>query len=103
MSVGTGIFAGEISKTYRSITFPTDPFSFQSGKGQEVANTYCLICHSADYIYMQPEHSEKKWKDIITKMKRVFGCPIPQDQISVLSAYLFQQNSISTLLATNAQ
>ncbi len=103
MSLGTGIFAGEISKTYRSITFPTDPFSFQSGKGQEVANTYCLICHSADYIYMQPEHSEKKWKAIITKMKRVFGCPIPQDQIPALSTYLFQQNSVSKRPPTDSR
>jgi len=85
------------------MTLPTDSFFFQEGKGQEVANTYCLICHSADYIYMQPEHSEKKWKAIITKMKRVFGCPIPQDQIRALSAYLFQQNSVSTRPPTDSR
>ncbi len=90
-------FADETKSATRSISLPTDPFSFQSGKGQEIANTYCIICHSADYIYMQPEHSKKKWQAIITKMQRVFGCPIPQDQIPALSTYLFKQNSISFL------
>ena len=95
MSFETVGFSEEIATSQRSITLPTDPFSFQSGAGQEIANSYCVICHSADYIYMQPEHSQKKWQAIITKMKHVFGCPIPQDQIAPLSAYLFQQNSVS--------
>ena len=90
-------FADETKSATRSISLPSDSFSFQSGQGQEIANTYCLICHSADYIYMQPEHSKKKWQAIITKMQRVFGCPIPQDQIPALSTYLFKQNSISSL------
>ncbi len=88
-------FAEEMINSPRSITLPTDPFSFQPGHGQEIANTYCIICHSADYIYMQSEHSQQKWQAIITKMQKVFGCPIPQDQILPLATYLFLQNSIS--------
>ncbi len=103
VSIEAGVFAGEISSSNPSITFPTDPFSFQPGQGQEIANSYCVICHSADYIYMQPEHSQKKWQAIITKMKRIFGCPIPQDQIPTLATYLFQQNSISPLPSTDSR
>ncbi len=96
-------FAEEIINAPRGITLPTDPFSFHPGHGQEMANTYCIICHSADYIYMQPEHSQKKWQAIIAKMKQVFGCPIPQDQIAPLSTYLFQQNSVSPPSPTEHQ
>ena len=94
MSLGTGIFAGEISQTYRSITLPTDPFSFQPGQGLEIANSYCVICHSADYIYMQPPHSQGKWTEIIKKMKHTFGCPIPDDSMDILAKYLTNQNEI---------
>jgi hypothetical protein len=68
---------------------------FQPGPGQEVANTYCLMCHSADYIYTQPLHSQEKWQSLVIKMKQAFGCPIPDDQIPILAAYLIGQNSVS--------
>ena len=86
-----------------SIVLPTDPFSFQPGNGQDIANTYCLICHSAEYIYMQPKHSTQKWHDIIQKMQKVFGCPIPQEQIPALASYLFQQNSVTPQAPTASQ
>ena len=68
---------------------------FQPGPGQEVANTYCLMCHSADYIYTQPFHSQEKWQSLVIKMKQAFGCSIPDNQISLLAAYLFGQNSVT--------
>ena len=96
----TRILAGEEFNTNPSITFPTDPFSFQTGSGQEVANSYCVICHSADYIYMQPPHSQGKWTEIIKKMKQTFGCPIPDESITLLSEYLTHQNEISPLVSS---
>ena len=102
-SLGSLSFAEESTTSTRSLVLPTDPFSFQPGKGQEVANAYCVICHSADYIYMQPEHSKEKWAAIIHKMKLVFGCPIPQGQIPALATYLFQQNSLSPFPPTGPQ
>ena len=89
--------AEDTTSPLRTFSLPTDPFAFQSGKGQEIANTYCIICHSADYIYMQPKHSEKKWTAIIHKMKKTFGCPIPQEQVPTLATYLFQQYSVKPL------
>ncbi len=77
-----------------SITFPSDPITFQAGPGSHLATTYCLICHSAEYIYMQPPHSQKKWKEIVHKMKQTFGCPIPESDIPALLTYLVSQNEI---------
>jgi mono/diheme cytochrome c family protein len=95
-----GIFASESAAPTRSIAFPTDPFSFQPGSGQEIASTYCIICHSADYIYMQPPHSKTTWAEIIKKMKLAFGCPIPDESIALLSEYLTHQNEISPLVSS---
>ncbi len=95
-SLETEILAGEIGNSNRSITFPTDPFSFQPGPGQEIANSYCIICHSADYIYMQPPHSQERWTEIIKKMKDTFGCPIPDDSITHLAEYLMNQKDLQS-------
>ena len=94
MSLETAIGAGTESNSTRSIALPPDPFSFQPGSGQEIANNYCVICHSADYIYMQPPHSQGKWTEIIKKMKHTFGCPIPDDSMATLAKYLTNQNEI---------
>jgi len=100
MNVDAGILAGEVAAPTRSITFPTDPFSFQPGPGQKIANTYCVICHSADYIYTQPPHSQTTWTEIIKKMKLAFGCPIPDESIALLAEYLTHQNEISPLASS---
>lgn len=81
-------------KNQSSFTFPSDPISFQSAPGSQIATTYCLICHSAEYIYMQPPHSREKWGEIVRKMKRNFGCPIPESDIPTLITYLTSQNEI---------
>ncbi len=73
---------------------PSDLISFQSAPGSQLANSYCLICHSAEYIYMQPPHDREQWTEIVHKMKKSFGCPLPDEQISLLVDYLFSQNSI---------
>ena len=105
VSLETATLAGGESNSTRSIVLPTDPFSFQPGSGQEVANSYCVICHSADYIYMQPPHSQGKWTEIITKMQQTFGCPIPDNSIGTLAKYLTNQNEIElkALNPTNVQ
>jgi len=77
-----------------TISFPSDPITFQSGAGSQIATTYCLICHSAEYVYTQPPHSREKWEEIIKKMKHTFGCPIPESDIPTLVTYLYGQNEI---------
>jgi mono/diheme cytochrome c family protein len=78
--------------------------AFQSGPGSQVASSYCVICHSAEYVYMQPPHPPEKWNEIVWKMKQAFGCPIPKEDISTLVDYLVGQNSVQPALGTqNAQ
>lgn len=83
-----------------ALRLPSDPISFQQGSGSTIASTYCLICHSAEYIYTQPPHPEERWTEIIKKMKHVFGCPIPDEQISTLAQYLLNQNNVQPVPVT---
>lgn len=83
--------AGE-ARSERSIELPAETATFKPGPHQTVAQTYCLICHSADYVYMQPPQSRDGWKEVVTKMQKTFGCPIPDSQVPDLVEYLHSQN-----------
>ena len=85
---------GDDQERVSILDLPPDPISFQAGPGSDIANSYCLICHSAEYVYMQPPHLRDQWMEIVNKMKTTFGCPIPDEQISRLVDYLISQNSI---------
>ncbi len=89
-----GQAAAKDPEKIQTFNLPSDPISFQSAPGSQLANSYCLICHSAEYVYMQPPHDREQWTEIVQKMKKSFGCPLPDEQISPLVDYLFSQNSI---------
>lgn len=86
--------ATDSPRSLPTFTLPSDPITFQPGPGKEIASGFCLICHSAEYIYMQPPHSAEHWRAIIRKMQQAFGCPIPEEQIAPLATYLVSQNAI---------
>lgn len=72
------------------ITLPTSDLTF-TGPGGQVLNTYCLMCHSADFLNEQPAVSLATWKVEVSKMKNGFGAPIPEDQIDPIAEVLYQR------------
>lgn len=78
-----------------AIVLPLPSMTFQPGQGSDIASIYCGICHSAEYVYMQPPHDENTWGAIVHKMKQAFGCPIPDDLIPPLVHYLVSQNDMA--------
>jgi mono/diheme cytochrome c family protein len=71
-----------------NVNFPTSAAAFPEGKGSDIANANCLICHSAGMVLRQPPLTEGEWRSEISKMKGSFGAPIPADQIDELAQYL---------------
>jgi sulfite dehydrogenase (cytochrome) subunit B len=77
-------FAGGLS-----IDLPKETAMLKPGPGADAANGQCLICHSAEYITTQPPDKPLAfWKAEVEKMKKVYGAPIPDDQVDVLAEYL---------------
>ena len=76
------------------LTLPADPISYQPGPGSELASRYCLMCHSAEYVYTQPPHHSEHWMKIVNKMKTTFGCPISNEDMALLVDYLVTQNTL---------
>jgi mono/diheme cytochrome c family protein len=71
-----------------NIDLPVSSVIFPPGKGSEIANAYCLICHSAGMVLRQPALTVDEWNTEIRKMQSAFGAPIPTDQVDALARYL---------------
>jgi hypothetical protein len=90
ISLAVGVAAGSSAAAAGlSIDLPKETATLKPGPGVDAANSQCLTCHSADYITTQPRDKPLAfWKAEVEKMKKVYGAPIPDDQIDALSDYL---------------
>ncbi len=52
----------------------------------------CVVCHSVDYIYMQPPLTDDQWRSEVLKMKNMFGAPISDAEVEPIVIYLLSQN-----------
>jgi hypothetical protein len=71
-----------------SVEFPASSNLFPPGDGSVIANSNCLICHSAGMVLTQPARTQQQWKETINKMRAAYGAPLPADQVDALAAYL---------------
>src|SRR2546425_8272978 len=74
-----------------TITLPPDHGALPPGPGMEVTQKACQTCHSTDYIAMQPRGGEAQWRAVVTKMIKVFGAPIPDDDARAIVEYLARE------------
>jgi mono/diheme cytochrome c family protein len=76
------------ASTKVTVELPVSEALFPARDGAEIANSQCLICHSADMVLYQPARTQDEWKVTINKMRTAYGAPIAADQIDALAAYL---------------
>lgn len=81
-----------VSNSVISVTLPTSQVTFRPGPGSDLASARCTVCHSADYVYMQPPLERAQWEALAKKMQKAFGCPIDEGAINTVVNYLTQQN-----------
>lgn len=57
--------------------------------GYIIAQQKCSICHSADYINLQPPGMNlKQWTAEVGKMQHAYGAPVTDEDIKVIGEYL---------------
>jgi hypothetical protein len=78
-------------ETMHTIELPQARVELKPGAGMETTERYCSICHSLDYITMQPQFPRAKWNAIVNKMIKVMGAPIPDEDARVIADYLAAQ------------
>ncbi len=78
-------------ETVHSIELPAVGTELRAGEGREDTVKFCGICHSLDYITMQPRFSRSQWTAEVNKMIKVMGAPIPEGDAKVITDYLVAQ------------
>jgi len=78
------LHAGEPLK----IELPTETALFKPGAGAEIANAQCLVCHSVEYVAVQPPFPRAFWAATVKKMREKYGAQLPEAQLEPLLDYL---------------
>jgi cytochrome c5 len=86
--IATGIAYAASQGGAHSISLPETRVELAPGEGKVKVETFCNICHSLDYITMQPKFSRAQWTATTTKMIKVMGAPISEDDAKVIVDYL---------------
>jgi cytochrome c551/c552 len=94
------VSVGLLMLTWRAlaldIQLPLETGTFKQDAGAEMANGQCLICHSVEYVTMQPPMPRAFWKSAVQKMQQKYGAPITDAQIDPLTDYLTRNYGVST-------
>ena len=83
LSVSFLIHAAETSSS-----LPPETARLKPGPGSDLAVANCSLCHSADYISIQPRFTRAVWKAEVIKMQQKYGAPIATNNIDALADYL---------------
>ena len=70
---------------------PEETAALTPGPNVKVAEDYCGVCHSYEYILTQPRgkgFGRDFWQAEVTKMIKVFGAPIKEADANAIVDYL---------------
>ena len=66
-----------------------DKIELKQGPGREAVMANCIMCHSLDMIQINsPFLKHVQWEAEVTKMKKVMGAPISDDDTAKIVTYL---------------
>ncbi len=61
----------------------------KEGAGKQLVEANCVMCHSLDYIPMNSVFLDRKgWEGSVTKMVKVMGAPIGDQDAAAIVDYL---------------
>ena len=86
--IAAGITTAASQDPVRSIRLPLVQTEIKAGDGKDKVASFCSICHSLDYITMQPKFQRAQWTGTVNKMIKVFGAPISEDDAKIIINYL---------------
>lgn len=78
------------AQTKEKVEVPYVAFPIKMGKGFDVIQTNCLMCHSFGYITNQGRQSRKFWRGKVDKMIVHFKAPMDEAAAKASTDYLFE-------------
>jgi mono/diheme cytochrome c family protein len=81
--------AGLAKEKILSLPAETAALKETSDPGKDLTANNCMLCHSVDYISMQPRGKGKEfWAAEVTKMVTVYGATVPEADRPAIIGYL---------------
>ena len=71
-----------------SIELPPETGTYKEAGGVELAQSFCVQCHSVEYTFIQPRLPAKFWDAEVKKMRDKYFAPIPPEMDAKLVEYL---------------
>jgi mono/diheme cytochrome c family protein len=71
-----------------SIELPPEIATYKPAAGVELAQSFCVQCHSVEYTAVQPPMPAKFWDAEVKKMRDKYFAPIPAEMDAKLVDYL---------------
>jgi cytochrome c5 len=63
----------------------------KDGKGKDLVEGSCIMCHSLDYIQMNSPFLDRKgWEASVTKMMKVMGALVAEQDVPAILDYLVE-------------
>jgi hypothetical protein len=87
VSAGVLCLAALVRGEEQKFTLPPAVLDFKPGPGQDLAMANCSLCHSSDYISIQPRLKRTVWRAEVTKMQQKYGAPIGSNNVDALVEY----------------
>ena len=84
----THIQTASTDATYDAGPYPTYRPALAPGDGSREVNVYCNVCHSPNYITMQPPLPADTWAAEVAKMQKTYGAVIPDEATKKIVSYL---------------
>lgn len=75
-------------ETVHSIELPLIQVQLKPGPGLDKVSSLCNVCHSLNYITMQPAFPRTTWTAEVNKMIKVMGAPINEEDAKTIIDYL---------------
>ena len=88
LAMTAGLAFSGTGDSVKSIDLPVVKTELADGPGKEKAEKFCGLCHSLDYITMQPRADRAQWAGTVNKMIKVFGAPVKEEDAKVIIDYL---------------
>jgi sulfite dehydrogenase (cytochrome) subunit B len=91
IAIAADFASAAVDEPEHSITLPTVHTELKAGPGKNKTETLCAICHSVDYITMQPNFPRAVWTAEVNKMIKIMGAPIKEEDAKIIIDYLATQ------------
>lgn len=88
--------ASSFAQVAKPIEMPYVDYPMVKGDHDEVAQQYCLICHSFGYVLNQGKKSRPYWTGTVQKMVNEFKAPIGKEDQQIITNYLVKHYGYET-------